>query len=705
RPRLTEALSSVDDPLITVVCGPAGAGKSTALWEWANHQSWHDRIGWLSLQRSHNERSRFWTGVIAAVIVAAPELFRSLSGSEISRIAANELVIDRLLDAFDSLSRPIALVIDDYHVITDPSINEMLSRLAQQLPPLVALAIGSRSHPQLHLARLRAHSRLAEIGFDQLVFTDTETTEVVHHHLGAVHHDTRDRLQHATDGWPALVALCAQAARSPSELTELVTRGVATDRWLADFVVDELIDAQPPSMREFMIDVGVLDHLNPDLCDAVRGRTDSSHFIDELDRIGLIVSLDNDQLWWRFHHLVLEVLQRRSRVELQHHARTLHSRAADWLSTKEYHRATVEHALRADRLDLAADHVIPALHLFQVEPGDETRWFDHFPDELLLGNRQLLGEVSLYVRIVGNSEQRRRLERLVEGIQVPDAESEPPSLEIEWQVVLGASVREAAEAIDRAMEFEQSPLWQRFLPGLAVIVSITLDEPRRAHRIATKALATAPDGIFRRTMSGFLSVAQHHMRDSATDATLEPYLGTTQGTVADLSIEWATALSAVRQDDVESTHAHFERARYWLGKDGWPSATLMVEHCVALATLVPGKLDDELFDRAVTVTRELDDCGALEERLTAVARLTDRTTLEADPRRRAATSLGLSEREIEVLFRLAGDASLREIARDLFVSINTVKSHTKSIYRKLGVTRRDGAVDALLSWQYGSPSR
>ncbi|MEO1057894.1 MAG: LuxR C-terminal-related transcriptional regulator, partial [Actinomycetota bacterium] len=181
--------------------------------------------------------------------------------------------------------------------------------------------------------------------------------------------------------------------------------------------------------------------------------------------------------------------------------------------------------------------------------------------------------------------------------------------------------------------------------------------------------------------------------------------GTEQGTVADLSVEWASGLYASRRGELQTVCDHFDRATRLSGTHGWPRAAIYVDYCTTLAAVDPTAVPEALLNQAVTFVDELDDCGGLRDRLLAAARTSGRRSLESDPRRRQAAAYGLSEREIEVLLRLTDDASLRDVADDLYVSINTLKSHTRSIYRKLGVSNRADAAQIVTDWQYPTGGR
>ncbi|MEO1058598.1 MAG: hypothetical protein AAFY28_16950, partial [Actinomycetota bacterium] len=462
----------------------------------------------MALQRAHNNPVRFWTTFLGAVAVAAPEALRARSGRDIAALATGEGAVDAVLEVLHSVTTTITIVVDDYHCIADTGIIDGLSHILADLPPTVSCAIGSRPVPDLRLSRLRSQHQVVEVGREELFFSRAEVEEVLAGELGPVEADLASKAHAATDGWPALVSLAAQVASGPAELAALIERGIATERWIADFVIDELIDAQTPHIRDFLLDVGALSELNPDLCDAVRLATDSSVAIDALDRLGLIVSLDTDRQWWRFHHLVSDVLVRRTRIERHADIRERHARAAAWLSEHGHHRDAVEHGIAGKRFDIAAQNVVPALELFQVEPGDETRWFDRFPDDVLANDRELLGEVALYVRIVGTPEQRTRLQSLADTLERTTETALP---EIDWQVVLGNSLVEANNVIDTLLTTRQSGLWQRFLPGIAAMAAIANENPERARAIARAAMSSAPDKIFLRTMAGFASVAEHHL--------------------------------------------------------------------------------------------------------------------------------------------------------------------------------------------------
>lgn len=705
RPRLDRLFAEATQARLVVTTGPAGAGKSTLLCQWLQSDTDAHRIGWLSLQPSHNSPARFWTGLVAALRVAGADVFAHVEPDEIAELVRRDDVVADLVSGLDRLDDPVTVVIDDYHVITHDSIHHGLVDLLEAAPAGLRVAVASRTHPPLRLSRQRARHDLVEIPYRELAFTLDEIGDVLRDSFGPVDSAVALRLFEATEGWPAMVALASQIADDVAELDELLERDLAANRWLADYIVDELVDVQPPARRQFLLDTAVLAELSADLCDTVRDSTDSWRHLESLDRRELLVGLDSSGTWWRHHHLVGELLLRRARVELGERVCDLHSRAADWFAARDRHAETVDHALAAGRYDLACVHMVPALRRPgpAAAPGNETRWFDELPDDVLIRERELLTEIALYVRIVGTQPQRDRLHALtieserrcggsVSGGELTGA---APG---DWRVVLGLDLSSAAEKIDRLLDSDQSLIWRRLLPGLGVMSRLGLGDVRGAQALALRWI-DAPDPVLRRTMDGFLSIIQHHLGDfEGADAAIEACAGAYQGTIADLPLGWARALQARRRGDVDGVRRHFEVARHWSGPQSWPPALIGLDEIEALVDLGAESCAAARLDELVRLLDDLSDPGVLSERAVGLAARLGRPGIDTDPRRAHARNRGLSDREIDVLIELASDRSLREIADSLYVSHNTVKSHTRAVYRKLDVAGRDEAMALLTAW-------
>lgn len=703
RPRLVERLRRVGRSPMVLATGPAGSGKSTMLCQWVTALDRDDGVGWLSLHSSHDAPARFWMGVLAALRVAGARAFVDLDGAALKSLVAEHDFVGRLLGELDASGDDVVLVVDDFQVITSEEVRSSFGRLVAEAPPTLQLGIGSRVLPRLRLARQRTRRTVLELSAVDLAFTPDEIVEVLAQRYDAPVEDLALELFSATEGLPALVALTTLVADSPEVLSGLLQRGLATDRWLADFVVDELVESQDPELRSFLIETAFLAELHADLCDATRDRSDSARHIEGLDQLGLLVQLDEAGRWWRHHHLVTEVLDRRRTRAPDADVVQSRTRAARWMALHGHHFEAVEHALAVEQYEIACENIVPALEFLQVDPG--TTWFDDFPDDVLVKDRDLFGELALHIRMVGTPAQVERLERLANEVadahHDDEADTAAPDHDRVWSVLLGADFPAAVAMIDELSQTEESPLWQRFLPGMALCARLGMGKAAEAEELALRYLAADGDPLFQKSTMGFLSIAQHHLgRPGDADACIGHYPDTERQPVVDISVAWARALAAIRRGDVDDAQAQFDISlAETAGEHSWPNAVVRLEQVDALYEAGAVAEAEAALQRAEQQLDRLSDPGPLADRFVAAAARQGIVARGTATVRSAALAAGLSARELEVLVALSTDGTLRALADQLGVSPNTIKSHTRSLYRKLGVAGRDEAVARLRSWE------
>jgi len=699
RPHIVERLGT-DTANVVLVTAPGGAGKTTALCLWA--ESWpSEAIGWLSLHRSLDDPTRFWFALIAAVRCARPD---SAALKDLQREAVDGIDPDRLVAALDD-GEPMALVIDDFHVIRDPSVLEFCSVLLARTPANVVVVIASRDPPVLSLPRLHAMGRVREVTFDDLRFDTDEVRRLVDRLAERIDEAQTERLMAASQGWPAIVSLVARIGGTADGIVNLLDRGIGAESWIAEFVVSELVDAQPPELREFLLETSFLAELSGDLCDAVRDRGDSARHITALERRELLIRLDEAGEWWRQHHLIGELLAKRATLELSDLS-ALRVRAAAWLHTREHYQEAIVQALAANRADLAVRSVAPALMSLQVPAGRETYWFDELPDHILLDQSEVLGEVLLYVLLMGNGRQRVRLDRLYQralALGVPDVGSngKPHPLRCDWQRAMMRDVPHHGEILRQWDPDDIPALWRMFWPPMLCMdafVNLDLD---RALTIASNGRRSSMRNV-RRYMAGLMSIVAHEQGDESTaDVVLERYDGTSWPVMAEFPVEWARGLRAVRWSDPGAAVAHFDRAISRLGGVSWMSILISMDRAAANASIVSPERAQLEFADVRRQLGNLDDAGNLTARFERIAARAD-VPIEFDSVRLLGNRMSLTDREIDVLLLLEEDGlTLADIGARLTISENTVKSHVRSIYLKLDVGDRSQVRSLIRSVRRG----
>lgn len=355
RPRLLALLDQAVSRKCTLVAAPAGFGKTTTISTWA--AAYPAPVAWIALDAADNDPLRFWTYVITALDLVQSGIGEpALALLQSPQPPSIEELLSTLLNDMSTASEAIVLVLDDYHIITAPEIHRGLGFLLDHLLPNLHLVIASRHNPPLALGRERARGGLAELRADELRFTADEVGALLNDVLGQRLAE-RDILTLATrtEGWIAGLQLVALALPGQPDIPQFIETLRGSDRHLVDYLVEEILEQQPPEIQEFLLQTSILGQLCGPLCDAVTGRGDSQAVIEQLEQHHLfIIPLDRSREWYRYHQLFAEFL----RARLQHARRTsipeLQRRAALWYAEQSMSGEAIVHALAGDDLLLAA---------------------------------------------------------------------------------------------------------------------------------------------------------------------------------------------------------------------------------------------------------------------------------------------------------------------------------------------------------------
>ena len=394
RPRLLERLNRITESKLTLVSAPAGFGKSTLLAEWLaipRDDGW--LAAWLSIDEADKEPAAFWTYLIAALRTVVPDIGEgSISLLESPQLRI-ESVLAPLLNELAAMPDDVVLVLDDFHVIDAPAIEEGVAYLLDHLPGRMHLVIATRADPALPLARLRARGDLLEIRAADLRFTleeaSTYLSDVMGLRLGA-----RDvaALEGRTEGWIAALQLAGLSMQGRDDVATFIAGFAGDDRYIVDYLVEEVLQRQPDHVRTFLLETSILDRMSGPLCDAVTGRDGGKAMLEALDRGNLfLVSLDDRRRWYRYHQLFADVLRARLFDEQPGRVPDLHRRASDWYEHNGDRSEAIRHALAGEDFDRAASLIelaVPALRQGHQEVT-ALRWLRALPDEVI-GRRPVL---------------------------------------------------------------------------------------------------------------------------------------------------------------------------------------------------------------------------------------------------------------------------------------------------------------------------
>lgn len=494
RPRLTASLDAGLARGVILVSAPAGFGKTSLLADWTCRS--RRSVAWLSLDPGDNDPARFWRHAVAALDGVHPgiaERIAPLFG--VPAPPSFEGLVTALINEF--ASRPhddeVVLVLDEYHAIDAPPVHASLTYLLEHLPPALHLVLASRVEPPQALARLRAGGRLAELHADDLRFTVEETAALLHVAVGPGLPDaTTAALARRTEGWAAGLQLAALSLRGHSDAAGMVEAFSGRHRYLLDYFTEEVLDRQAPELREFLLEVSVLDRLSGDLCDAVTGRSDGQAMLEASERANLfLVPLDEVRGWWRFHQLFADQL--RACLEQEHPDRVqqLHRNAAAWHEEHGLADDAVRHALAAGDAVRAArviERHLDAGHL-RGEGATLQRRLAALPAELVRSRPRLLLAQALLTLLSGRVQGVEELLAAAERT-FADEEEEPYEPSIGRAASTLANVP-AAIALDRAHLAElHGDAEQAVAFGKKALAAITENESM-LHSIARARLAVA----------------------------------------------------------------------------------------------------------------------------------------------------------------------------------------------------------------------
>src|SRR5579859_3793218 len=274
RPRLTNHLQrGLQNPL-TLIAAPAGFGKTTLLSAWLEHAPLP--TAWLSLERSDDDLTRFWSYVFTALSRVIPGSGESalalLHGADPQQLPPIEAILTIWINEMATLPHEVALVLDDYHLITAPSIHDSVTYLVDHLPTHLHLVIATRADPPLPLARLRAYGDLTEIRAADLRFTAEEVLAFLTQALGTqLSAEEIAALGTRTEGWIAGLQLAALAMQGRTDLPAFLAAFSGSHHYIIDYLVEEVLVRQPELVQTFLLETAILEHLQGSLCEAVLG--------------------------------------------------------------------------------------------------------------------------------------------------------------------------------------------------------------------------------------------------------------------------------------------------------------------------------------------------------------------------------------------------------------------------------------------------
>lgn len=712
RTHLVDALSAGRRYRLTLLSAPAGWGKTTLLAQWAQSAGRDQRFGWLSLDSSDNDPVWFWMYVVAALQKISPGL--GIRAVELLAMGADavQVVLPTLLNDLDTVDGPMALVLDDYHLVVSRAVHEQLAFFISRMPANLHLVLATRSDPALPLARLRASGELAEMRTDDLRFGPGEAGDLLNDVLGLDLPPADIELLHQrTEGWAAGLYLAALSLAGRADTAAFIRTFAGDNRHIVDYLMAEVLDGQPPQLRSFLLRTSVLGRLSGPLCDAVLQTSGSTSVLKQIERENLfVVPLDMSREWYRYHQLFGELLRtelRRSEPDL---VAELHRRAAAWFEAEGLIDEAVRHLVAGGEIARSAD-LIAADWVDEVNGGGVSTvsgMLDFLPEGTVRHDPRLSAARAWIALSTGHLDAA---EEWITAIETRSASDTAHGGATSAQSVVmraihsfkTAQLTAALEAARRAigLDLGEAPLSQSSaycVYGSALYFSGSTSEAEAAFRRAVELAEKIGDRRARTCALGHLALisaeqgqlsdAEHHIRrasGSARDLANAEHL-------VDVMVSVATARLLAMRGDAAAALTAADMAVRSAGQGG---AILEVAKALSIKAEIVERLGDHqtaegILAEVSLLLRDRGDAG-----------ITSTPLASADPNAAVAPTSRhqqyvvdeqLTPKELEVLRLLATRLSRREIGARLYVSLNTVKSHQRAIYRKLGVAHRGAAV-------------
>jgi len=368
RPRLIERLNEGLHCGLTLIAAPAGFGKSTLLRAWIDQRARQDpklRVAWLSLDEGDNDPSRFLLYLAAALHGAEPSCGAdAMAALQSPQPPSAESILTDLINEIDGISGDILLVLDDYHAVHSPEVDEELAFLLEHLPARLRLVIATREDPMLPLARLRARGELSELRAADLRFSPDEAADFLGRVMGLeLTAEDVAALESRTEGWIAGLQLAALSMRGQKDIAGFIRSFTGSHRFVLDYLVEEVLQRQSERVQTFLLRTSILERLCGPLCDSVLLEPSASgqETLEDLERANLfILPLDNERRWYRYHHLFADLLRQRLHESVASTAgdegicmAELHGRASRWYEDNGLDFEAFRHAAAANDIGRA----------------------------------------------------------------------------------------------------------------------------------------------------------------------------------------------------------------------------------------------------------------------------------------------------------------------------------------------------------------
>ncbi|MGY4646370.1 LuxR C-terminal-related transcriptional regulator [Mycobacterium sp. URHB0021] len=711
RAALIEILSAEPSRKVTLLSAPAGWGKTTLLAQWVIRGDDRRRRGWLSLDASDNDSVQFWAGAIAALAKVSPGVApRAL---ELIKRGADprQVVLPTLLNELAAIDYQIALVLDDYHLVENRTVHEQMDFVVERMPQTFRLVIATRSDPMLPLARLRARGELLEMRAEELRFQASEAADLLDGVLDLKLTDAQVQLLfRRTEGWAAGLYLAGLSLAGRTDVAAVIQTFAGGNRHIVDYLIAEVLDGQPQHIRSFLLRTSLLGRLTGALCDAVLQTSGSASVLETIERDNLfLLPLDVSRRWYRYHQLFADLLRTELHRSEPGLIASLHQRASDWFAGEGLTDEAIHQLVAAGDMQGAAELIAAswatAFNLGRL--STVSGWLDVLPPSTVSGSPRLSFARAWVALDSGHLDDAGGW---METVQAARAGVSTDVDNIgEKGVVLRAVHRfrsgDLPAALDTArraisLDLGDAPVGGPVaycVYGAALYFSGDTHDAEGAFRTAVSLAEKVGNLVAHRYALGYLAMISAHQGElAAADELIRRASGNSRDLAdgehfVDMTVSLATAIILDMRRD---TAAAAEAADMAVALARRGAGILEVANALLTRDEILGHLQHSQrqagCNEAAMLLRRCTDAGIVGRLLTAAQRSTAVKVGAGNPRVTVAEAL--TAKEHEVLGLLATRLSRREIGQRLYVSLNTVKTHQRALYRKLGVKNRTAAV-------------
>ncbi len=649
---------------VTLICAPAGYGKTTLMLDLLKASS--AVTAWLSLDEGDNDAQRFLAYLLASIKQAGVPLQGGLDALVQDAIFQNpEAVMTLLLHSLATFEQKLLLVLDDYHLIRQQKVHGLMQFLLAHQSANLHLALLTREDPPLPLSRLRVTEELMEYRAGDLLFSREETARLLNASLDRpLPPESANKIADCTEGWAAGIKLYALALKGQDAqaLNSYIGKLSGTHAYIIDYLVEEVLNAQPEELRSFLLRTSILDRLDGALCDAVTGRSDGREKLGEVSRRNLfLIPLDDKREWFRYHALFADSIKAGlSRKEEQ----ALYLAAAMHMKSRGLDNEAVTYAFQSGDLEkavkLVEDSTEEAFRTAQLDTL--LHWLAKLPDDLVRRNEILCMRRPIACFITG---------RLNEAVSYLNA--------------LGPDFDKEASPHNRGLFYSMK----------AMLAGATGQDAEPLAREALRCLEPW-DPIARTSTYNTLGRAQFR-KGNVSEAAETFQNALTSGmqlgyqfVTTLVMMSYSSCLHAMgqHQEAVKQCESFIAGMARQYGQLP-PYVGILY---VTMAGFLQALGETEKAERLKSEGEAL--CQSISYDIHASLKVFNNIPPKAEKEPAPILEFGekLSEREMEILRLLCDGLSNGEIAKALFISTNTTQWHISHLYGKLGVKSRTKAV-------------